>query len=178
MSYNKTIVSCDSTAVSWSSTLVLQQCTGILEQSNRPRYLQCHEGSFIVQQLFTVYYYCVTLIIITNDQYEACLVWNRAVFFWGRPCHSYHPITLDAIFCIIQYLINFSLSQSFSASYASNFPLITSHSFLVILGDTLKVLSSEIDPAEISLIRNAFIKKRGAEVFRTSRPSPISVRAL
>jgi hypothetical protein len=37
----------------------------------------------------------------------------------------------------------------------------------------LKVLSSEIDPAEIRFIRKAFTKERGAEVFRKIRPSSI-----
>jgi hypothetical protein len=37
----------------------------------------------------------------------------------------------------------------------------------------LKVLSSEMDPVEIRLIRKVFIKGRGAEVVRKIRPSPI-----
>ncbi len=37
----------------------------------------------------------------------------------------------------------------------------------------LKVLSSEMDPAEIMFIRKVFIKERGAEVFRKISLSPI-----
>jgi hypothetical protein len=37
----------------------------------------------------------------------------------------------------------------------------------------LKVLSTEIGPAEIRFIRKVFIKERGAEVFKKIRPSPI-----
>jgi hypothetical protein len=37
----------------------------------------------------------------------------------------------------------------------------------------LKVLSSEMDPAEIKFIRKACIKERGVEVFRKIRQSPI-----
>jgi len=36
-----------------------------------------------------------------------------------------------------------------------------------------KELSSEMDPAEISLIRKVFIKERGAEDFRKIRSPPI-----
>jgi hypothetical protein len=37
---------------------------------------------------------------------------------------------------------------------------------------TLKILSSEMDPAEIRFIQKAFIKERGAEIFRKILPSP------
>ncbi len=37
----------------------------------------------------------------------------------------------------------------------------------------LKVLSSEMDPAGIRLVRKVFNKERGAEVFRKICPSPI-----
>jgi hypothetical protein len=37
----------------------------------------------------------------------------------------------------------------------------------------LKVLFTEMDPAEIKFIRKAFIKERSAEVFRKIRPSLI-----
>jgi hypothetical protein len=37
----------------------------------------------------------------------------------------------------------------------------------------LKVLSSEMDPAESRLIRQVFTKERGTEVFRKIRLSPI-----
>jgi hypothetical protein len=37
----------------------------------------------------------------------------------------------------------------------------------------LKVLSSEMDPAEIRFIRYIFIKERGAEIFRKIRTSHI-----
>jgi hypothetical protein len=38
---------------------------------------------------------------------------------------------------------------------------------------SLKVLSSDMESAEIRFIRKAFIKERGAKVFRKIRPSPI-----
>ncbi len=37
----------------------------------------------------------------------------------------------------------------------------------------LKVLSSEMDPAEIRFVRKAFIKEKGAEVFRKIHLFPI-----
>ncbi len=37
----------------------------------------------------------------------------------------------------------------------------------------LKVLSSEMDQAEIRFIQKDFIKERGAEIFRKIRPSPV-----
>jgi hypothetical protein len=37
----------------------------------------------------------------------------------------------------------------------------------------IKVMSNEMGPAEIRLIRKVFIKERGTEVFRKIRPSPI-----
>jgi hypothetical protein len=42
----------------------------------------------------------------------------------------------------------------------------------------LKVLSSEMDPAEIRFIRKAFVKEKGADVFRKNPPVPHPVRAL
>jgi hypothetical protein len=42
----------------------------------------------------------------------------------------------------------------------------------------LKILSNEIYPAEIRFIRKAFIKERGAEVFRKIRPSSILGESL
>jgi hypothetical protein len=42
----------------------------------------------------------------------------------------------------------------------------------------LKVLSSEMDPAEIRFIPKVVIKEKGAEVFRQNLPVPHPVRAL
>jgi hypothetical protein len=39
--------------------------------------------------------------------------------------------------------------------------------------NSLKVLSSEMDPAEIRFFKKVFIKERGAVVFKKIRPSPI-----
>jgi hypothetical protein len=43
---------------------------------------------------------------------------------------------------------------------------------------SLKVLSSEMDLAEIRFVRKSFIKERGSEVFRKIRPSPILCETL
>jgi hypothetical protein len=42
----------------------------------------------------------------------------------------------------------------------------------------LKILSSEMEPAKIRFILKAFIKERGAEVFRKILPSNHPVKAL
>jgi hypothetical protein len=49
---------------------------------------------------------------------------------------------------------------------------------LAAIVKTLKELSSEMDPAEIRLIRQVIIEERGAEVFRKNPPVPHPVRAL
>jgi hypothetical protein len=50
---------------------------------------------------------------------------------------------------------------------------LLSYMFVLGVGRHLKVLSNEIDPAEIRFIRKIFIKERGAEVFRKICPSAI-----
>jgi hypothetical protein len=42
----------------------------------------------------------------------------------------------------------------------------------------LKVLSSEMDPAEIGLNRQVVIKERGAEVYWKNPPTPHPLKAL
>jgi hypothetical protein len=50
--------------------------------------------------------------------------------------------------------------------------------FFFLLSNNLKVLSSKMDPAEIRLIREVFIKERGAEGFYKNLPAPYPLRAL
>jgi hypothetical protein len=47
-----------------------------------------------------------------------------------------------------------------------------------ILRFYLKVLSSEMDPAEIKLIQTVVIKERGKSIFKKNSPAPHHLRAL
>jgi hypothetical protein len=49
---------------------------------------------------------------------------------------------------------------------------------LMINAEVLKVLPSEMDTAEIRLLRKVVIKERGAEVFWKNPPAPHPLRAL
>jgi hypothetical protein len=62
--------------------------------------------------------------------------------------------------------------------HPSRYSTVLHPAFYIIKREDLKVLSREMDPAEIRLIWWDVVKERGAEVFWKNSPVPHPVRAL